>query len=269
MSSGVCGDVQSPVLANRLILLGASNLTMSLYTVIKLLQQQVGGPSDVLVAAGHGRSYGELSQVMFRELPGITSSDLWKRLELANARPSYALLTDIGNDIPYGHTPKQILAWVNWCVSRLQRQTVNIVMTNIPIASIEAISEWRYKMLRPVLFPNCELSRSEIIERARVVHQGLVEMAASKCFELLEPSSGWFGADAIHVRIWKRKLFYRYVTKRFSSSSEMQCSVAEKTPWFSVWKQPPRFAYKKVFGQEQHNQQPSGQLTDGTVISMY
>lgn len=269
MSGSVHGDVQTPVLANRLVLLGASNLTMSLYTIIDLLQQRVGGPSDVLIAAGHGRSYGKPSQIIFRELPGIISSGLWNQLDRAEVRPTYALLTDIGNDIPYGYTAQQILDWVNWCVSRLQRQAVHVVVTNIPIASIESISEWRYKMLRPFLFPNCRLSRSEIIERARVVHQGLVEMAVSKRLELLELSPDWLGADAIHVRIGKRSAFYRYVTERFPAYSKIRCSVAGNKPWFLIWKQRPRFAYKKVLGQEQYSRQPSAQLTDGTIISMY
>lgn len=269
MSNGIHGDGQSPALANRFVLLGASNLTVSLRLVIQLLQRRIGGPSDVLVAAGHGRSYGEFSQVMFRELPGITSSGLWKRLELANVRPTFALLTDIGNDIPYGYTPEQILGWVSWCVSRLQRQSVHIVMTNVPIASIKSISDWRYKMLRSVLFPRCQLSRREVVERASVVHHGLVEMAASKHFELLEPSSDWFGADAIHVHYWKRKAFYQRITEQFSSSNGMQCLVTGNEPWFSMWKQRPHFAYKKVLGRERRNQQPSGQLADGTIISMY
>lgn len=269
MNNGIHGGGQSPALANRFVLLGASNLTLSLRLVIQLLQRRIGGPSDVLVAAGHGRSYGEFSQVMFRELPGITSSGLWKQLELDNVRPTYALLTDIGNDVPYGYTPEQILGWVSWCVSRLQRQSVHIVMTNVPIASIKSISEWRYKMLRSVLFPRCQLSRREVVERASVVHHGLVEMAASKHFELLEPSSDWFGADAIHVHYWKRKAFYQRITEQFSSSNGMQCLDTGNEPWFSMWKQRPRFAYKKVLGRERRNQQPSGQLADGNVISMY
>lgn len=269
MSDSVHRGVRPSVLANRLILLGASNLTMSLYTAIELLQQRVGGPSDVLIAAGHGRSYGEPSQIMFRELPGIISSGLWKRLDRANVRPTYALLTDIGNDIPYGYTTQQILDWVNWCVSRLQRQAVHVVVTNIPIASIETVSEWRYKMLRPLLFPNCRLSRHEVIERARGVHQGLIEMAVSKRFELLELSSDWLGADAIHIRIGKRRDFYRYVAEQFPASSEIQCSVVGNKPWLSILKQQPRFAYRKLLGQEQYRRQPSAQLTDGTIISMY
>lgn len=269
MDGGVYNGVQSPVLANRLVLLGASNLTLSLYTVIELFQQRVGGPSDVLVAAGHGRSYGEPSQVMFRELPGINASGLWKRLDRVEVRPTYALLTDIGNDIPYGYPAQQILSWVNWCVSRLQQQAVHVVVTNIPFESIETISEWRYRMLRPLLFPNCQLSRHQVIERARIVHQGLVKMADSKHFELLELSPDWFGADAIHIRIGKRRAFYRDVTERFSASSEVQYSVAGNKRWLPIWKQRPRFACKKVFGREQYNRQPSAQLTDGTIISMY
>lgn len=269
MSSSVYGGAQSPALVNRFVLLGASNLTLSLRLVIQLLQQRLGGPSDVLVAAGHGRSYGQFSQVMFRQLPGITSSDLWKQLGLANVRPAYVLLTDIGNDIPYGYMPEQILAWLSWCVNRLQKQADHIVVTNIPIASIEAIPEWRYTMLRPILFPSCQLSRREVVERARVVHHGLVEMASIMNFKLFEPSEEWFGADAIHIRYWKRKAFYQRIAERFSVSCEAQCSVTANKPWLSMWKQHPRFAYKKMLGWERRNQQPSGQLADGTIISMY
>ena len=254
---------------NRIVMLGASNLTLSLSTIIQLLQHRCGQPSDVLVAAGHGRSYGQFSQVLNRGLPGITASGLWSHLESSNTLPTYAFLTDIGNDIPYGYTPEQILEWVGWCVEQLQRQSAHIVMTNIPMASIESLSEQRYTIIRSMLFPFSNLSKGEAVDRAREVHRGLIDIAASKNFELYEQEPVWFGPDGIHVLYWKRKELYRRIFKKFPIPISEREPISGKALRFSAWKQRPRFSYKKVFGREQRCQQPSGQLVDGTTVSKY
>ena len=243
---------------------------MYLYTAIRLLQLRIGSPSNVLVAAGHGRSYGGFSQFMFRELPGIASCGLWKQFELANILPTYALLTDIGNDIPYGYSPEQILTWVNLCVNRLQKQAVNIVVTNIPIASIESMPEWRYKMFRTIIFPHCQLTKHDVVERARMVHHGLLELASKYNFEIIEPSSDWFGVDAIHVRYLKREAYYQRITEGFLTSIEQPCLFAGGyTPGHLKRKRRPCFAFTKIFGWERCNPQPSGELSNGTIISLY
>ena len=71
---------RSSMLANRIVLLGASNLTLSLRLAIQQIQHCCGRPSEVLAAVGHGRSYGQSSQVLIRELPGIIESGLWSQL---------------------------------------------------------------------------------------------------------------------------------------------------------------------------------------------
>jgi len=233
------------------------------------MQDRCGGPSDVLVAAGHGRSYGQYSQVLIRGLPSITSSGLWSHLDSGSTLPPYALLTDIGNDIPYGYTPEQILEWVGWCVERLQRQAARIVMTNIPIASIEPLSERRYKILRGIFFPFSRLARREVVHRARLVHRGLVNMASSKNFELYEQEPVWFGPDVIHTLYWKRKELYRRIFERLPATSRAWAPIGEEAPRNATWIKRPRFAYKKVLGREQRYQQPSGQLADGTAVYMY
>lgn len=259
-----------PVLpTNRVVLLGASNLTLSLRLIIQLMQHCFGGPSEVLVAAGHGRSYGQFSQVLFRGLPGITGSGLWQQLELADTLPTYALLTDVGNDIPYEYTPAQILGWVGYCVEQLQKHAAHIVMTNIPIESIDCLPERRYKFLRNILYPSCRLSKSEVVDRARAVHQGLIEMAATKQFMLCELASDWFGVDGIHVSYWKRKGLYQHVLQQLPVSDEIQGGIEDELPFFSTWKQRPEFAHKTLFGREKYCPQPSGRLVDNTAISLY
>jgi hypothetical protein len=233
------------------------------------MQGRVGGPSDVLVAAGHGRSYGRYSKVLIRGLPGITSSGLWSHLDSGSPLPTYALLTDIGNDIAYGHTPGQILEWVTWCVHRLQRQAAQIVMTNVPIASIESLSERHYRLIRALFFPFSRLSRRDAIKRTRLVHRGLRDIASEYSLHIFEQDPIWFGPDVIHIHYRKRKELFRRLVERLPATSDARDSTMEQTLRNATWTKRPQFACRTVLGQERHCQQPSGQLTDGTTVYLY
>ncbi len=254
---------------NRIVLLGASNLTLSLRLIIRRMQYYVGGSSEIFVAAGHGRSYGQFSQVMFRGLPGITSSEIWRQIEPARTVPTYALITDIGNDIPYEYTPDKILNWIEWCVARLQAHSAQIVMTNIPIKSIERLSERRFNILRNLLYPYCQLSKHEVVYRANVIHQGLIEMAARHQFNLYEQDPEWFGSDGIHVSYWKRERFYQHVLKHFLVEHISYQKVVSKESLSQGWRQRPQFACKTIFGQARLYPQPSGRLFDDSPISLF
>lgn len=264
--------LQTPAPAIRLVLLGASNLTLSLRTVIELMQERFGHPSEVLVAAGHGRSYGMYSQVLIRGLPGITSSGLWVHLESADIHPhplpTYAILMDIGNDIPYGYLPEQILTWVGECVERLQQQDARIVMSNIPMAAVEPLSELHFKIVRSLFFPFSRLTRNQVVERAWEVQGGLVEMAANRQFELFEPDPDWYGPDAMHVLYWKRRAFYRQLINRLPQASDTD-SAAMRPARQKGWRKRACFSLKQVLGRERHCQQPSGQLNDRSLVYKY
>lgn len=260
-------NIQSLELKNRIILLGASNLTLSLRLVIHLMQQRLGGPSEILVAAGHGRAYGMSSQVLLRGLPGIVACGLWAQLATVGPRlPAYALLTDIGNDILYGSAPEQILRSLAECIAQLRNQSVQIVVTNLPMASIEGLSEWRYTFFRNIFYPSCRLPRNETVSRARAVHAGLIDMASRLHFKLYEQTPAWFGPDGIHVSYWQRKAFYRDVLQQFSHPGDRPESIEGKQEFLPTWRRRPEFAYKTVLGHAIYCQQPSGQLTDGSSI---
>ena len=256
-------------LVNRVVLLGASNLTLSLRKVIELVRQRCGGPNDVLVAVGHGRSYGQHSQVLARVLPGITSCGLWAHLDASDPLPTYALLTDIGNDILYGCLPEDILRWVNSCVERLQQQDAKIIVTNLPLDPIESLSETRFRIFRSIFFPSAKLSRRETLARARTVHLGLQDMAARWRFDLCEPEPRWFGPDAIHLHYWKRAEAYRRIVGGFTETLSAQDLRGADASRESVWQRRPRFARTWVLGKERRCRQPSGELVDGSIVSKY
>ena len=102
----------------RVVLLGASNLTMGLGRVYRTLRTLWPEPLDLLVATGHGRSYGFTSYVFSRTLPGIAACGLWHDLAQRVPLPTVALVTDIGNDIVYGSDVSAIAGWVEQCLAR-------------------------------------------------------------------------------------------------------------------------------------------------------
>lgn len=270
--SSMTDSPRSPERANRLILLGASNLTMSLRLAIEQMQRYFGGPSDVLAAVGHGRSYGQSSRVLLRELPAIIDSGLWAKLAASEIRPTYAVLTDIGNDILYGNSPAQILQWISWCIERLKVHSAKIVLSNLPILAIESLPEWRYHFFRRIFYFSCRLSRAEVVERARAVHQGLIELATSRQCVLCEQELNWMGADGIHYAYHKRSQPYQHFCARLAEMASMASSHEQPACPSShshSWIRRPQFARRKMLGQEMVCQQPSGQLSDGTVVSLF
>jgi len=254
---------------NRFILLGASNLTMSLRLIIDLMQQRFGGPSEILAAVGHGRAYGIFSEAVWRGLPGVADCGLWQRLAALEPRPSYALLTDIGNDIVYGLLPEQVLQSVEACVERLQQQSAQIVVTGLPMTSIERLSERRFLLFRNLFYPSCRLPRNETVSRAWAVHDGLVAMAARRKFVLHEQKPEWFGLDGIHVDYWQRKVYYRDIVQQFADSGEKPEPLESGRGLFLTWRQRPEFAFKTLFGRAIYRPQPSGLLTDGSRVCKY
>ena len=267
---------QAPV--NRIVLLGASNLTLSMRTVIQSLQHYCGGPSEILMAAGHGRSYGQHSRVLGRELPGIVQSGLWRQLETCEPLPVYALITDVGNDILYGFSPEQILHWISWCIDRLRAKNARIVMTNLPITAIHALPKWRFYLLRNIMFSSCKLSHNEVLQRVNIVHQGLNALAASCQAELFEPEREWMSFDSIHYVFWKRQRFYQQFFSQCAQSGGFGLDTRQSTLHndapssdFSTasWQQRPQFSVYRLFGKTHRIVQPSGYFTDKTTVALY
>jgi len=190
---------------SRLVLLGASNLTLGFPWVVNLAQRLWGNSVEILAALGYGRSYGMQSRVLGRGLPGILQSGLWKQLEKSGSKSTSAIVTDIGNDILYQVPVPQILDWVTECVRRLQRVESKIVLVDLPLANLADLSERRFGLYRSILVPSCRLVLAEVAQRARAISQGLAYLAAETDAVLVIPRPEWYGFDPIHIRLgqWK------------------------------------------------------------------
>src|SRR5216684_5160352 len=124
----------------RVVALGASNLTRGFQTVVSTARAAWGPGVEVLAALGQGRSYGAQSRLLVRTLPGILECGLWRDLESRPQLPTRALVTDVGNDVLYGFSAEQILDWVAEALGRLCRLNADIVVTDLPLASIRRVS---------------------------------------------------------------------------------------------------------------------------------
>ncbi|MBN1570560.1 MAG: SGNH/GDSL hydrolase family protein [Acidobacteria bacterium] len=189
----------------RIIALGASNLTRGFHTIVSASRSAWGPEVQVLAALGHGRSYGSSSRIAFRTLPGILESGLWRTLESLPPVPTRALITDVGNDILYGYSAERILAWIEETLGRLRRITSDIVLTDLPLASIRRLPKTKFLFFRSILFPSCRLTPAEVLEAIEQVNAGLAKLAAANNVYFFRLNPAWYGFDPIHIRpsLWR------------------------------------------------------------------
>ena len=184
----------------RVVALGASNLTRGFQTIVSSARSVWGPNVEVLAALGHGRSYGAPSRFLFRTLPGILKSGLWAELERRPQAVTRALVTDVGNDILYGFSVERTLGWVEKVLIRLGRVTKDIVLTDLPLASVYRLSHIKFLAFRSMLVPSCRLTMDQVIDRAERVNEGLGKLSAAYGVKLFHLDSTWYGFDPIHVR---------------------------------------------------------------------
>lgn len=270
----------TPSFRQRVILLGASNVTLGLPVIADMIRQNCPGPIDIFSVHGLGRSYGNPSMVMGRSLPGILESELWTLTPTMPTLPTTALITDVGNDILYHVQPEQIAGWVEQCIDRLQALDAHISMTLLPVCNLEHLGRARYYTLRTLFFPTSRLSFEAVCQRAEDMNRLLVQVAESRQIRAVEPMSSWYAIDAIHVapRQW-RVAWPEFLDPMFchvnqgaldrgrpSASAVLHTAgeVAQSACW--MLKRP---SLRWILGYEQRGPQPAVRYDDGTRISFY
>ncbi len=237
--------------AVRVVAVGASNLTRGFHTVLATARDLWGPDVEVLAALGHGRSYGAPSTFLIRTLPGILHAGLWRELESRPSVPTRALVTDVGNDILYGSPPAQILAWVDECVTRLQRVAQDVVVTGLPFAAVDGLSPRRFLLFRSVFFPHCRITLDQTIDAARQVEAGLAAIAAQHDVRFCRLEQRWYGLDPIHIRPRMWKAAWQEIlcgqagdrpTRRGSGREALRlyCLLPEQASFFGVKRRTPQ-----------------------------
>ena len=252
----------------RVVLLGASNLKRSFPTVIATVRQSWLEPVEIMVAMGHGRSYGLDSAVMGKKISGIFPCALWQDLQSRPQLPTAALVTDIGNDILYGVTPDQLLGWVGICLDRLAAARATTIVSQLPVGSLEKLGERRFRFFRTALFPRSRLTLADALAIAREINQRLVALGQIRKIPVISASACWYGLDPIHIK-WnmKRRAWpalvaaWRAIDEPFTLTPSSLATAA-----YLAGLEP--FEYS-LFGFRRRAAQPNGRLNDGTTISLY
>ncbi len=198
----------------RVVLLGASNVAISFPRIVRQLSAGLPGPLELFSAFGHGRSYCTWSRVLVRGLPGIDRCGLWDDLARANAeRPArpLALVTDVGNDLIYGSAADVLERHLVTCLERLTAYRPELVLTRLPLASIERLSALRYHSTRFFFFPKTRVSWPEMLQRGRDMDAALVTLAQRFSARLIDQPLAWYGFDPIHIRQGRRLEAWRTI----------------------------------------------------------
>ncbi|HEY3569672.1 MAG TPA: hypothetical protein VGP73_17195 [Thermoanaerobaculia bacterium] len=245
--------------ALRAVLLGASNLKISLPLVLDLVRRRAGGPVEALAACGHGRSWGAWSRFLYvRHLPGITQCGLWEELRGRPPLPTLALLTDVGNDLVYGASVEEIAGWVETCLDRLGPGT-EIVMTLLPLARLERLSGLQVRLAASVLFPGRPAPWPALLDRARELDERLRRIGGERGARLVEPAAGWYGLDPIHLRRRARREVWAHV---LPTPSGPVPPAGRRLPLLGA-------AESRLFGATLRRTQPALRLPDGSAVSLF
>jgi hypothetical protein len=246
---------------NRLVALGASNLTRGLGVVVGTARAQ-GEPLDVYAALGHGRSYGMRSRVLGRALPGILESGLFPALERAGPARTRGLIMDVGNDVLYGAEVAQILSWVEEAAEKLQKLAKEVVITDLPVASLARLSRIQYRLIRTVIVPQCRLPLEVARERSFALNDGVIALALRRGLKLVRLRPEWYGWDPIHIR----PRFWQEAFPEILLGAAGPARAA-KAPALRLYLAPPERRW--LLGIEQRRAQPCVRIPPATDVYLY
>jgi hypothetical protein len=254
--------------ARRVILLGASNLTRSFPTVVATARATWDEPIEIMAAMGHGRSYGQDSRVLGRKISGIFPCALWQDLQNRARVPTAALLTDIGNDLMYGVPHDRVQNWIEGCLDRLTEAGASVVITQLPVASVESLSERRFQFYRRLFIPGSPLTLEGAKSMVRSFNERLIKIGELRKIPVISLPNTWYGLDPIHIR----RRFFRTAWPTMLETwrdAQRALDVSRSSIWTTAYLASLAPWEHTLFGIRRRAKQPSGRLSDGTTISLY
>jgi hypothetical protein len=244
----------------RLVLCGASNLTLGLGLAVDLARARLGGPVDVLAACGLGRSYGVESRVLTRVLPGIDRCGLWSAL--ATRPPTHCVVTDLGNDLAYGTAAKVVARWLEGTLERLSVPGARGSVGGLPLASLRAIGNFEFQFWKAVLFPSRPIERARLLAEAEELEAHAQELAKKFGWSFVESDPSWYGRDPIHHARSQRERAWRALLAPLGGEPAAPLQLSARRG---------RLEYAEVrrLGMRMGRPQPCATLADGTTFSLY
>jgi hypothetical protein len=271
MAASEAGVLMLPNVAPqaRLVVLGASNVARGVADWVRIAREMQAGPLEIVTAMGHGRAVGVSTWAPFRRLPSILECGLWDCLAKQASLPTSVLITDLGNDLVFGQTPQHLMVNVQECVRRLRPVAQRIMLTTLPLASLQRLSRWKFQLFRRLLFPKATLSFVQAQEYAAELQELIEKLCLAEGLALCRAEDDWYGFDPIHIRFGRQHEAWMHIlnallekklhiSKNFFRARSEWKSLRSLLPERSIVSRGLRVVA-----------QPSALLTDGTRISFY
>jgi hypothetical protein len=249
----------------RVVLIGASNMTRGLAVLIETCRRAWGDPVEIMAALGHGRSYGLTSNVLGRRLPSILECGLWRALDDAGPTPAVAVVGDVGNDVLYGAPVPQILAWVDEVLTRLGSRGVRTILTSLPPPAL-TVSRAHFHFFRTVFFPARKLRFESTRVAVPALDQGLRDLAVRHNTVFVELRPEWYRIDPIHIRPGRCRRAWAEILTAAAGTPVSPCPRVGIRSLGTYRLFPER---QWMFGREMRRDQPCGRLPAATTISLY
>jgi hypothetical protein len=175
--------------------------------------------------------------------------------------PTFALVTDVGNDLLYGAGAGEIASWVEACLDRLVSDRPEIVMTLLPLARLERLSTRQVRLAASLLFPGREVAWPALLDRARDLDARLRHLGREYGARLVEPAADWYGLDPIHLRPRSRREVW---TRILPPPTTVPGTFAgtRRIPLLGT-------AEARLFGVPLRRSQPAIRLKDGSTVALY
>lgn len=253
---------------HRIVLLGASNLTLGLPRIVNALRSSLPGTIEVMAAHGHGRSYLKWSYVVHRGLPSIRDCDLWKDLKSRpTAAQTYALVTDLGCDLFYGSKPHPIVESATACLRSLADIDARIILARPPLERLNNLKTWEYYLAKNTFFPGPTIPWPTMKDYIHEVDAGVSQYAKELGADHISPPRNWYGIDPIHIRRTMRNQAW----KEILSAWRFPHALGVKTPSLSLslrtWSC--KAAESRFVRIARTQPQPVCRWNDGSSLSVY
>lgn len=248
----------------RVVLLGASNLTMGFPIVAALATAGRGRtPYRLLAAAGHGRGYALPSRVLGRRLPPIAGCGLWSELAREPGLPTRALVADAGNDLAYGAGVAATTAAIASCLERLRVTGAEAVVVLPPLAGIKRLTPARFLVLRSLFFPGRGFGLDPILERLRRLAAELRRLASETGARAVELDPAWLGSDGIHLRWRRRRHAWEALLAGWNAApASLHPSGGPRWSFLAA-------EHSRLLALPLSRTQPARRLPDGSTLSFY
>jgi hypothetical protein len=221
-----------------------------------------------MIAAGHGRCFAHRGGFLMRRWPAIAACGLWSALAQTEADQTFALITDIGNDLMAGISPVDIAESIEICLRRLAEKNATTVLTLLPIASLLELGSLRFLLFRTLLFPGRRLSLAEIRCAAVELDHRLSRLAERWSSLGVRPDRNWYGSDAIHLKQRHQPQCWQWITSHWITETPGE-PVSDPTSRRRYERLKGRAQLEWFLGRERCRSQPSRVLTDGTSLAYF